>query len=58
VDYALDIGIADADSIRVILEHRRDAPVGLFSLDGRPHFKTVHVATPDVAAYRTLLVEG
>jgi transposase len=58
VEYALDIGIADADNIRVILEHRREVPVGLFSLDGRPHLKTVHVAATDVAAYRTLLVEG
>ena len=36
IDYALDIGITDADSIRVILEHRRESPVALFSLDGRP----------------------
>ena len=37
VDYALDIDITDADSVRVILEHRREEPVPLFSLDGRPH---------------------
>jgi transposase len=57
VEYALDIGIHDADSIRVILEHRREAPVGLFSLDGRPHLKTIVVATTDVSAYQTLLTE-
>jgi transposase len=55
VDYALDIGITDADSIRVILEHRRESPVGLFSLDGHPHLKTVHVETTDPASYRSLL---
>ncbi len=55
VEYALDIGILDADSIWVILEHRREAPVALFSLDGRPHLKTVHVEATDVAAYQSLL---
>ena len=52
MEYALDIGIADADSIRVVLEYRCEAPVSLFSLDGRPHLKTVHVAATDVAAYQ------
>ena len=41
VEYALDLDITDADSIRVILEHRREEPVPLFSLDGRPHLKGV-----------------
>ena len=31
VEYALDLDITDADSIRVILEHRREEPVPLFS---------------------------
>jgi len=57
VEYALDIGIHDADSIQVILEHRREAPVGLFSLDGRPHLKTVTVTETNVSAYQTLLME-
>jgi len=57
IEYALDIGIHDADSIRVILEHRREAPVGLFSLDGRPHLKTVAVTETNVSAYQTLLTE-
>jgi hypothetical protein len=55
VDYALDIDITDADSIRVVLEHRREAPTPLFSLDGRPHLKSVHVETTDVSTYRTLM---
>jgi len=57
VEYALDIGITDADSIRVILTARCEAPVAIFSLDGRPHLKTVQVETTDVAAYQSLLVE-
>ena len=55
VDYALDIGVQDADSIRVILEHRREASVALFSLDGRPHLKTVQVDETNVSAYQSLL---
>jgi hypothetical protein len=57
VEYALDLDITDADSIRVILEHRREEPVPLFSLDGRPHLKGVAVERTDVSAYQTLLVE-
>ena len=57
VEYALDIGVRDADSIRVILEYRQEAPIGLFSLDGRPHLKTVHVTETDVTAYQALLAE-
>jgi hypothetical protein len=55
VEYAFDLDVVDADSIRVILEHRRESPVALFSLDGRPHLKTVHVPLTDVAAYGALL---
>ena len=55
VDYALDIDITDADSIRVILQHRRESPVGLFSLDGHPHLKTVQVDSTDPATYQSLL---
>lgn len=56
VDYALDIDITDVDSIRVILEYRRESPVALFSLDGRPHLKAVHVDVTDPTAYQSLLV--
>lgn len=55
VDYALDIGILDPESIRVILEYRADRPVDLFSLDGRPHLSAVRVAATDVSAYQALL---
>ncbi|MBV8606093.1 MAG: IS21 family transposase, partial [Singulisphaera sp.] len=52
VERALELGTADADAVRLILEHRREQPVGLFSLDGRPHLKLVGVPAPDLTAYR------
>lgn len=57
VEYALDIGIVDPDSIRVVVEHRSTAPVELFSLDGRPELARVQVETTDVSAYQSLLME-
>jgi len=57
VEYALDIGITDSDSIRSVVEHRADGPVRLFSLDGRPHLACVRVETTPVAAYQALLSE-
>ncbi len=58
VEYALDIGVHDSGAIRVIVEHRREAPVALFSLDGRPHLRLVDVGRTDVSAYQALLTEG
>jgi transposase len=55
VAYALDLDVIDPDSIRVILDHRADRPVALFTLDGRPHLRAVRVAPTDVAAYGALL---
>lgn len=55
VEYALDIGIEDPDSIRTVLEHRADRPTELFRLDGRPHLAGVRVEPTDVAAYGQLL---
>ena len=52
---ALAINVIDPDSIRVILDHRSDRPVPVFSLDGRPHLAGVRVAVTDVAAYGVLL---
>jgi transposase len=54
---ALELGVADADAVRLILEHRRERPVGLFCLDGRPHLKLVSVPVPDLDAYRGLTAE-
>lgn len=55
IEYALDLDVIDPDSIRVILEHRQEKPVELFSLDGRPQLKTFKVETTDVSAYAALL---
>ena len=55
IEYALDIGVIDPDSIRVILQHRQEKPVELFSLDGRPQLKTFNVETTNVSAYAALL---
>lgn len=57
VEYALDIDVIDADSIRTIVEHRADRPAELFTLDGRPHLAEVRVETTDVSSYRVLLEE-
>jgi hypothetical protein len=57
VEAALELGTADADAVRLVLEHRRERPVGLFCLDGRPHLKLVSVPSPDLDAYRGLTAE-
>ena len=57
VEQALALGVADADAVRLILEHRRERPVGRFCLDGRPHRKRVSVPGPDLADYRSLREE-
>jgi transposase len=54
VERALELGAADADAVRLILEHSRERPVGLFCLDGRPHLKAVGVPAPDLSAYASL----
>jgi transposase len=54
VERALELGVADADAVRLILEHGRERPVGLFCLDGRPHLKAVTVPAPDLSAYACL----
>ena len=55
VESALAINVIDPASIRVILDHRVDRPVPVFSLDGRPHLACVQVPATDVAAYGVLL---
>ena len=58
VEYALDIDVIDPHSIRVIVEYRAQAPIALFSLDGRPRLAEVRVEATDVSAYQSLLAEG
>jgi transposase len=54
VERALELGTADDDAVRLILEHRRERPTGLFCLDGRPHLKLVSVPSPDLGGYASL----
>src|SRR5262249_40721379 len=58
VERALELGAADADAVRLILEHRRERPVGLFCLDGRPHLKLVGAPVPDLTVYTSLTAGG
>ena len=58
VEHTLAIGALSADAVRVILQARQEPPVGLFSLDGRPHLKLVRVQAPDLQAYRVLAGGG
>lgn len=54
IEYALSINIIDYDALKLIVQHRRERPVGLFNLDGRPHLQAVQVQAPDLLAYRVL----
>jgi hypothetical protein len=58
VSRALVIGANTADVVRVLLEQRREVPVPLFRLDGRPHLAGVGVPRPDLSAYRALQTGG
>jgi transposase len=58
VQVALAIGATSADAVALIASHRRERPVGLFSLDGHPHLKAVAVEAPDLSAYRVLTEKG
>jgi hypothetical protein len=57
VEQALSIGATGVDAIRLLVEHRRQAPIALFCLAGRPHLKAVQVPKVDLAAYG-VLAEG
>jgi transposase len=58
VDAALTIGATSADAVALILYHRSEQPVGLFSLDGHPHLKMVQVDPPDLTGYTALAAIG
>ena len=58
VEQALSIGATGADAVHLILLHRQERPVGLFSLDGHPHLKLFAIDPPDLRAYRTLTQIG
>jgi transposase len=54
IEQCLAINALGVDAVRVILEGRREQPIGVFSLDDRPHLKLVRVQPPDLGAYRAL----
>ena len=58
IEQTLTLGAISSDAVRVILQARREAPVALFSLDGRPHLKWVRVQSPNLSAYHALVAGG
>jgi hypothetical protein len=58
IEAALGMGATSSDAISLILFHRQERPIGLFSLDGHPHLRSVAVEPPDLSAYATLTEKG
>jgi transposase len=58
VESAIAIGATGSDAIALILLHHAEQPVGLFSLDGHPHLKSVSIEPPDLTLYRSLTATG
>lgn len=58
VDEALRIGATGADAVTCILNHRKEEPVALFSLDGHPQLASVAIDPPDLTVYRALTAVG
>ena len=58
IESAISIGATGSDAIALILFHHAERPVGLFSLDGHPHLRSVAVEAPDLTAYRALTAVG
>src|SRR5207245_2788515 len=54
VSYALSIGASAPEAIELILHHRGDKPVALFSLDSHPHLRPYRIDPPDLSAYASL----
>jgi len=54
VEQALAIGATNCDAVKLILEHRRERPCEMFSLDGRPHLRSVSVESIDLGSYNDL----
>jgi len=55
VEKALAVGAVTRDGIAQFLFPREDWRFTVFSLDGHPHLRTVHIAPPDIQSYRELL---
>jgi transposase len=58
IEAALIIGATGADAIALILRHRGERPVALFSLDGHPHLRAYVIDPPDLSAYVALTEKG
>ena len=58
IEQALFIGATSVDAIRLILAHRRQTPIALFSLDGHPHLKSVRVPEVNLSVYGNLTEGG
>src|SRR6266581_63764 len=54
VGQALSIGATAPEAIELILRHRAERPVALFSLDHHPHLRPYHIDPPDLSAYASL----
>jgi transposase len=55
VEQGLKVGAITRDAVAQFLYPREDWRVTLFSLDGHPHLRQVHVAAPDLNQYRELV---
>ncbi len=58
VEKALAVGAITRDAIAQFLFPREDWRGLVFSLDGYPHLRAVHIAPPDVRSYGVLLGGG
>ena len=54
VQAAIEIGATSSDAVALILHHRAERPVSLFSLDGHPHLRPYRIEAPDLSAYASL----
>ncbi len=54
VQAALEIGATSSDAIALIVHHRAERPVSLFSLDSHPHLRPYVIEAPDLRVYASL----
>jgi hypothetical protein len=57
VERALVLAVCDAAVVRLLLEQRGERVVDGFDLGGRPRLQAVHVPTPNLRVYQTLLTD-
>jgi transposase len=53
-EQALSIGATAPEAVELILRHRQERPVALFSLDAHPHLRPYLIDPPDLLAYSSL----